>query len=244
MAQNQIHGGRQIKPSSVDKTRVDSSIITNDGAHPFAANQSIGNNLLTDLANPTNAQDAATKSYVDSNVQAGDGLFFTGKNLHIGGSASIQINPNDIQISPTYAGQSSLTTLGAVSSGTWQGSIIQVSYGGTGQNFSSASGILKFTSGTASTVTAPSSALVGIADTQILSNKTLNNTTTLTLKDDLFTLQNSADNAKQIKFQLAGLSTGSTRTFSFPDNDGTLALLDSPDFVGIPTAPTPLVGRQ
>lgn len=37
-----------------------------DGTRAFTGNQSMGSNKLTNVANPTTAQDAATKSYVDS----------------------------------------------------------------------------------------------------------------------------------------------------------------------------------
>lgn len=39
-----------------------------------------------------------------------------------------------VTISPTYAGQTSITTLGTVATGTWNGSLISGTYGGTGVN--------------------------------------------------------------------------------------------------------------
>jgi len=39
-----------------------------------------------------------------------------------------------VNISPSYVGQTSLTTLGTISTGTWQGSLINPTYGGTGVN--------------------------------------------------------------------------------------------------------------
>ena len=42
--------------------------IRSDGTVPFAANESMGNHRLTDVQDPTSAQDAATKNYVDSTL--------------------------------------------------------------------------------------------------------------------------------------------------------------------------------
>jgi hypothetical protein len=69
---------------------------------------------------------------------------------------------------------------GTVTSGTWNGAVIAPQYGGTGQNYSASSGILKYTAGTASLVTAPSGAIVGTTDAQALSNKTSYNNVAIT----------------------------------------------------------------
>ena len=66
-------------------------------------------------------------------VTAGDGLSKTGNTLDVGGTADrITVNADSVDIASTYAGQSSITTLGTVSTGTWQASTVAVEYGGTG----------------------------------------------------------------------------------------------------------------
>lgn len=64
-----------------------------------------------------------------------------------------------IDIAPTYAGQNSITTLGTVSTGIWQGTTVGVQYGGTGLNSVPAGQIL-VGNGTGALVTIPS-ALAG-----------------------------------------------------------------------------------
>jgi hypothetical protein len=61
-----------------------------------------------------------------------------------------------------------------------------------------------------------------ISGTQTLTNKTLDNSNIITVRDDRFTLQDSGDTTKQVVFQLSGLTTGVTRTITVPDSDITL----------------------
>ena len=49
--------------------------------------------------------------------------------------------------------------------------------------------------------TAPSGTVVGTSDTQTLSNKSLDNTSAVTVKDANFTIQDNADTTKQAKFE-------------------------------------------
>ena len=66
-------------------------------------------------------------------VVAGAGLTKTGNTLDVGGTADrITINADTVDIASTYAGQSTITTLGTIATGTWQGTDVGVAYGGTG----------------------------------------------------------------------------------------------------------------
>lgn len=68
-------------------------------------------------------------------VTAGNGLTKTGSTIDAVGTADrISVSADAIDIASTYAGQSSITTLGTVGTGTWQATIIGPTYGGTGVN--------------------------------------------------------------------------------------------------------------
>jgi hypothetical protein len=65
-------------------------------------------------------------------VTAGSGLTKSGNTLNVGAGSGITVNADDIQISSTYAGQTSIVTLGTITTGVWNGSAIPVANGGTG----------------------------------------------------------------------------------------------------------------
>jgi hypothetical protein len=65
-------------------------------------------------------------------IVAGDGLSKSGNTINVGAGTGITVNADTVQISATYAGQSSITTLGTGTTGTWNATAIAVAYGGTG----------------------------------------------------------------------------------------------------------------
>lgn len=68
------------------------------------------------------------------------------------------------------------------------------------------------------TITVPDTnlTLVGVDATQTLTNKTLT-TPTITVRDNVFTMQDNADATKQALFELSGITTGNTRTMTVAD---------------------------
>lgn len=68
-----------------------------------------------------------------------------------------------------------------------------------------------------------SSAPLGTTDTQSPTNKTFDNSNIIAVRDDRFTIQDSGDASKQAQFQLSGLTTATTRTYTLPNASSTLA---------------------
>lgn len=66
-----------------------------------------------------------------------------------------------------------------------------------------------------------------ISSSQTLSNKTIDNSNSVTLQDANFTLQDNADNTKLLDFELANISTATTRTITMPDQDITVVGTDA-----------------
>jgi hypothetical protein len=121
---------------------------------------------------------------------------------------------------------SSLNSIGTISTGTWNGTIIAPQYGGTGLNNSGQSGILKYTTGTGSLVAAPTGAIVGTTDSQNLTNKTYNSVTitapassaTLTLANSSSLITSGANNLT--------LTTTALTNVTLPAGTKTLAATD------------------
>jgi len=66
-------------------------------------------------------------------ITAGSGLTKNGNTIDaVGVAGRITVNADSIDIASTYVGQNTITTLGTITTGTWNGSTINVANGGTG----------------------------------------------------------------------------------------------------------------
>lgn len=67
------------------------------------------------------------------NIVGGNGLVKTGNTLDIVGTTNrITVAADSIDIASTYVGQTTITTLGTIATGVWNGTLIPLQYGGTG----------------------------------------------------------------------------------------------------------------
>lgn len=151
-------------------------------------------------------------------ITAGAGLTKTGNTIDVVGTNNrITVNSDSIDIASTYVGQASITTLGTIGTGTWQGTIVSPTYGGTGVN----NGTKTITLGGNLTTSGAFATTLTVTNT---TNVTLPTTGTLAT--------------------LAGTETLTNKSINLANNTltGTLALfstaLSDDDFVGVTATQT------
>jgi hypothetical protein len=172
---------------------------------------------------------------------AGNGLTIAGTEFNVVGTADrITVNPDSVDIASTYVGQTSITTLGTIGTGTWQGSIVGPTYGGTGVNNGSktitlggsfthtGAHTLGLTTTANTSVTLPTTGtLATLAGTETFTNKTLTSPTVT---------------GGSINNTPIGASTANTGAFTTLAASGAVTFTSSTDASAVGTAAVVLTG--
>ncbi len=107
-----------------------------------------------------------------TSVVAGTGLTLTGSTLDVVGTSNrITANADSIDISSSYVGQTSITTLGTITTGVWNGTDVAVVDGGTGSSTASGArtnlGLGSIATQDSSSVSLTGGSITGITDLSV-----------------------------------------------------------------------------
>lgn len=167
-------------------------------------------------------------------IEAGAGLTKTGNTLDVGGTSNrITVNADSVDIASTYVGQTSITTLGTIGTGTWNGSVIGASFGGTGVNNGSSTitlgGSLTLSGAFSTTLTVTGTTSVTLPTSGTLVNSAV---TTLSSLSSIGTITTGTWNGSTIAVANGG--TGATTLTGVLKGNGTSAFtaaVDGTDFL-------------
>ena len=164
-------------------------------------------------------------------ITAGDGLTKTGNTINaVGTNNRIDVAADAIDISINYVGQSSITTLGTIATGTWQGTAVAGAYGGTG------------VANTGKTITIGGNFTTSGAHTTTLTT-TANTTLTLPVTGTLATLAGAETlSSKTITGSSIGSSSPSTAAFTTLAASGAVTFTSATDASNLTTAAVVLSG--
>jgi hypothetical protein len=109
------------------------SFVQFSGAGSITAGDGLGKTGNTLFVNVANGIEISGDNVQLASSVAGNGLTYTTGVLDIvGTSGRISVSADAIDISTSYVGQNTITTLGTVTTGTWNATVIASGYGGTG----------------------------------------------------------------------------------------------------------------
>ena len=134
-------------------------------------------------------------------ITAGDGLTKTGNTINAVGTAGrISVSSDAIDIDSGYVGQNTITTLGTITTGVWNGTDVAVTDGGTGSSTAAGARTNLGITTSAGTATTGVSTLARVATAACAASAAGTSTTTVT---HLF-------NTLDVSVQIVEVSTGAT----------------------------------
>jgi hypothetical protein len=197
---------------------------TQRGLVNLLAQSFLGSKTFQSITNVSNTTQSTTSADGALIVSGGIGV---AKNLNVGGNAvvtgdlTVNGTTTTINTQTLDVTDSNITVNKNGNDASSEGSGLTVARTGTAGSF------IYATAATSKFKCGPLGSEIEIATisgSQSLTNKTLDNTNAVTLLDTNLTLQDNGNVTKQAKFDAALITAGQTRTYSLPDQDGTVAL--------------------
>lgn len=245
---NQAHNGIYVRTSATVLTRsddFDTAIEIGGGDFTFVEKGTTYGN--TGWVQTFEVQTVGSDTVIwqqfagQGTFTAGNGLILSGTEFNVVGTADrITANIDSIDIASTYVGQTSITTLGTIGTGVWQGTIVGPTYGGTGVNNGSKTITLggNFTHTGAHTLGLTTTANTSITLPTTGTLATLDGSETLTNK----TLTSPTVNGGAINNATIGATTANTGAFTTLAASGAVTFTSTTDASALGTAAAVLSG--
>jgi hypothetical protein len=226
-------------PITLGTTALTFTLFSSSGT--LIAGEGLSKSGNTLQVNVSNGITIASDSVQLASSVAGAGLTFNSGVVDVIGTANrITVNTDSIDIASTYVGQTSITTLGTIGTGTWQGTIVGPTYGGTGVNNGTKTITLggNFTHSGAHTLTLTTTANTNVTLPTTGTLATLAGSETLTNK----TITGAVITTGSINNTPIGASTANTGAFTSLTANNAVTFTSTTDASALGTAAVVLTG--
>jgi hypothetical protein len=226
-------------PITLGTTALTFTLFSSSGT--LIAGEGLSKSGNTLQVNVSNGITIASDSVQLASTVSGAGLTFNSGVIDVIGTANrITVNADNIDIASTYVGQTSITTLGTIGTGTWQGTIVGPTYGGTGVNNGTKTITLggNFTHSGAHTLTLTTTGNTNVTLPTTGTLATLAGTETLTNK----TITGAVITTGSINNTPIGASTANTGAFTSLTANNAVTFTSATDATALGTAAVVLTG--